>query len=201
MSVPHALLGLLEERSRHGYDLKREYDRRFGAGRPLRFGQVYSTLGRLHRDGRVTVAGVEVAGGRERTAYATTGDGRADLERWLGESVPPAPYLQSVLFTKVVLALLSGRPATEVLDRRQAVLVLLGVPVLAVATALVALRRVVTSPLGVTRQSRVRRAGAARLLPLAIGLVLLALAGVNARAVTGGRWYGAASLLGERHWC
>ncbi len=125
---------------------------------------MYSTLGRLHRDGRVTVAGVEVAGGPERTAYAITGDGRADLERWLGEPVPPAPYLQSVLFTKVVLALLSGRPATEVLDRRQAVLVLLGVPVLAVATALVALRRVVTSPLGVTRQSRVRRAGAARLL-------------------------------------
>jgi DNA-binding PadR family transcriptional regulator len=120
MSAPHVLLGLLEERPRHGYDLKREYDRRFGAGRPLQFGQVYSTLGRLHRDGRVAVAGVEVAEGPERTAYAITRDGIADLERWLGEPVPPAPYLQSVLFTKVMLALLSGRPAAGVLDRQRA---------------------------------------------------------------------------------
>jgi len=78
----------------------------------------------------------------------------------------------------------------------QLALVLLGVPVLAVATGLVALRHIVTSPLGVTRQGRVRRAGAARLLPLGTGLVLLALAGVNARAVTGGRLYGAALLVG-----
>lgn len=120
MSVPHVLLGLLEERPRHGYDLKREYDRRFGTGRPVQFGQVYSTLGRLHRDGRIAVAGVEVADGPERTAYAITSDGVADLESWLDEPVSPAPYLQSVLFTKIVLALLSGRPAAEVLDRQRA---------------------------------------------------------------------------------
>jgi len=78
----------------------------------------------------------------------------------------------------------------------QAVLVLLGAPVLAVATALTALRHVVTTPLGVARQSRVRRAGAARLLPLAAGLVLLALARLSSSAVTSGRWYGVAFLLG-----
>lgn len=120
MSFPHVLLGLLEERPRHGYDLKREYDQRFAAGRAIAAGQVYSTLGRLHRDRRVSVAGVEVAGGPERTAYSITSDGVAELERWLREPEPPAPYLQSALFAKVVLALLSGRPAAEVLDRQRA---------------------------------------------------------------------------------
>ena len=47
MSVPHTLLGLLEEQPRHGYDLKRAYDARFGLDRPLKAGQVYATLGRL----------------------------------------------------------------------------------------------------------------------------------------------------------
>lgn len=119
VSVPHVLLGLLEEQPRHGYDLKREYDRRFATDRPVAVGQVYSTLGRLHRDRRVSVAGVEVADGPERTAYAITDDGVAELERWLREPEAPAPYLQSVLYGKVVLSLLSGRSAAEVLDRQR----------------------------------------------------------------------------------
>jgi hypothetical protein len=43
----------------------------------------------------------------------------AELERWLREPEPPDPHLQSVLFTKVVLALLSGRPAADVLDTQR----------------------------------------------------------------------------------
>src|SRR5438034_5134329 len=36
MSVGFALLGLLEDRPRYGYDLKREYDERFAKARPDR---------------------------------------------------------------------------------------------------------------------------------------------------------------------
>ena len=55
MSVPLTLLGLLEREPSHGYDLKRDYDAFFGRGKPLPFGQVYSTLGRLARDGKVVI--------------------------------------------------------------------------------------------------------------------------------------------------
>ncbi len=44
MTVPIALLGLLEREPSHGYDLKREYDAYFGRDKPLPFGQVYATL-------------------------------------------------------------------------------------------------------------------------------------------------------------
>src|SRR6202007_3236163 len=54
VSVPLTLLGLLEREPSHGYDLKRDYDELFGRGKQLPFGQVYSTLGRLARDGKVT---------------------------------------------------------------------------------------------------------------------------------------------------
>lgn len=120
MSVQHLLLGLLEESSRHGYELKQVYDKRFGWDRPLKFGQVYSTLGRLERYGMVTVEGVEPGDGPNRKVYAITEDGVTDLERWLGEPEEPEAGLSQTLFAKVVLALLSGRDAEGFLSAQRA---------------------------------------------------------------------------------
>jgi DNA-binding PadR family transcriptional regulator len=53
------LLGLLEAGPRHGYDLKRAYDERFGQDRPMHDGEVYSMLSRLLKQGLVEVDGVE----------------------------------------------------------------------------------------------------------------------------------------------
>jgi DNA-binding PadR family transcriptional regulator len=120
MSIGHALLGLLEERPRHGYDLKRLYDERFGVSQPVRFGQVYTTLARLRRDEMVDIAAVEAGGGPDRKLYLITPAGVGDLERWFREPDPPSPYGRSVLFTKTILALMSGRPAHEILDAQRA---------------------------------------------------------------------------------
>jgi DNA-binding PadR family transcriptional regulator len=120
MSVPLALLGLLEREPSHGYDLKRGYDTLFGRGKPLPFGQVYATLGRLARDGKVIAAEVEPGAGPDRRRYIITDDGVSDLESWLAEPVVPEPHLQTVLFVKVVLALMSGRSAERYLDTQRA---------------------------------------------------------------------------------
>ena len=120
VSVPLALLGLLEQSPSHGYDLKRDYDLYFGRGKPLPFGQVYSTLGRLARDGKVVAADSEPGAGPDRKRYVITDDGVSDLETWLSSPVAPEPHLQTVLFVKVVLALMSGRPAEEYLDVQRA---------------------------------------------------------------------------------
>ncbi|MEU1783162.1 PadR family transcriptional regulator [Streptomyces abikoensis] len=120
MSIAHTLLGLLEAGPRHGYDLKRAFDERFGHDRPLHYGQVYSTMSRLLKNGLVEVDGVEAGGGPERKRYAITDAGVTDVEQWLGRPEKPEPYLQSTLYTKVVLALLTGRPADAVLDAQRA---------------------------------------------------------------------------------
>src|SRR2546427_12044899 len=99
MSVAYALLGLLEEESpRHGYDLKRQYDHLFSQTRPVKFAQVYATLGRLARDGRVMLEGEEPGRGPDRKLYAITGTGTSALDEWLLRAVPPEPHIQSVLF-------------------------------------------------------------------------------------------------------
>jgi DNA-binding PadR family transcriptional regulator len=119
MSVRHALLGLLEPSPRHGYELKRLFDGYFAVDRPLAFGQVYATLGRLTRDGEVVVAGVEQGEGPERRRYAITPLGERALASWLREPAEPEPHLQATLFTKVTLAVLTGRSAVDLLDRQR----------------------------------------------------------------------------------
>jgi DNA-binding PadR family transcriptional regulator len=120
MSVPLALLGLLEREPSHGYDLKRDYDEYFGRDKPLPFGQVYATLGRLARDGKVDQGDPEPGDGPERKRYSITDVGRAEFDSWLAEPVEAEPHLQTVLFSKVVLSLMLGRSAEDYLDAQRA---------------------------------------------------------------------------------
>jgi DNA-binding PadR family transcriptional regulator len=120
MSVPLTLLGLLDREPSHGYDLKRDYDTFFGRGRPLSFGQVYATLSRLSRDGKVVVGEVAPGEGPDRKRYVITERGATEVDTWLTEPVEAEPHLQTVLFAKVVLSLMLGRPAAAYLDTQRA---------------------------------------------------------------------------------
>lgn len=123
MSTSHVLLGLLSTGAKHGYELKRAHDQRLPRAKPIAFGQVYATLGRLERDGLVAPTGQDRSGGPDRTSYTITGDGRDSLDRWLGTIEPPAPYVTSSLLAKVMVALLVAdvdRARTYLVAQRQA---------------------------------------------------------------------------------
>ncbi len=113
------MLGLLERGPAHGYDLKARHDQHFGTRR-LALPQVYATLARLQRDGYADALAVERSGGPDRTIYGISGEGRRHLEWWLETPESATPYLQSTVFSKIVLALLSGREAQSVIDSQQA---------------------------------------------------------------------------------
>jgi len=119
MSVSYALLGLLEQEPNHGYELKRQYDEYFGRDKPLPYGQVYSTLSRLVRDGCALAEGTAPGAGPERKLYAITGEGEAVLAAWLATPEAPEPHLQTVLAVKLILALLLRRPADAYLDAQR----------------------------------------------------------------------------------
>lgn len=119
MSVAKALLGLLEVGPSHGYDLKRVHDELLSPGRPLAYGQVYATLARLLKNGLVTVDGLQAGDGPERKRYAITYAGVTDVDSWLSTPESPQDYLQNTLYTKVVLALMSHRSASEILDTQR----------------------------------------------------------------------------------
>jgi DNA-binding PadR family transcriptional regulator len=121
MQSSFVVLGLLAKGGSHGYDLKREHDARFPQAKPLAYGQVYATLGRLLRDGLVEVEGAEAGDGPERTIYRLTESGDTRLRDWMSSVEPPAPYVANVLFAKVVVALLVDESAAGYLaDQRAA---------------------------------------------------------------------------------
>ena len=108
MATAEVILALLRRRPAHGYTIKREHDAWLPDARPLAYGQVYATLGRLERDGLVESVGQDRAGGPDRTSFALTDLGRTALDEWLGQVEPPVPHVSSVLLAKVVVALLAA---------------------------------------------------------------------------------------------
>ncbi len=108
MSTTHALLGVLAARGiSHGYELKREHDRRLLGVKPLAFGQMYTTLARMLRDGYIAEAEHQRVGGPDRVAYRLTPGGHTELVNWLSQAVPPAAYVSAQLFVKVIVALIA----------------------------------------------------------------------------------------------
>lgn len=81
-AVTWVVLGLLEQRPRSGYELKRAIDRTIRHFWAASYGQIYPELGRLEEAG--WIAGEAAArGGRARRVYSLTDSGRAALEGWL----------------------------------------------------------------------------------------------------------------------
>ncbi len=120
MNSSLTLLGLIASESSYGYDLKALYDRLFGMRKPLAFGQVYSTLSRMIRDGYIELVGEESGSGPERKKYGVTASGREHLVDWMFTPDIPSETLQGDLFAKTVIALLVDEDAEQLLDLQRA---------------------------------------------------------------------------------
>ncbi|EPD56133.1 PadR family transcriptional regulator [Streptomyces sp. HGB0020] len=109
MSIRHGLLALLEQGPRYGSRLRTEFEERTGGSWPLNIGQVYTTLGRLERDGMVVHNGEDEAG---RALYALTRTGRTELQDWFTRPVERTSPPRDELAIKLALAV--GAPAVDV---------------------------------------------------------------------------------------
>ena len=109
MSIKHGLLALLSEGPRYGYELRTAFEARTGGAWPLNVGQVYTTLGRLERDGLVTQQGTDDDG---HVYYAINDAGRTELDQWFGQPVERTPPPRDELAIKIALA--SGLPGVDV---------------------------------------------------------------------------------------
>lgn len=128
MSVRQAMLALLEQGPMHGYQLRSEFEQRTGGTWPLNVGQVYTTLGRLERDGLVETVdhgGVDDAdrsvppeptpaatpedapADRGQVTYRLTEAGHTEVAQWfatpVGRSQPPRDELAIKLAIAVTM--------------------------------------------------------------------------------------------------
>ena len=81
MDTRLTLLGLLGAGPGYGYDLKTNWDHWFARTKPLAFGQVYSTLARLLRDGLIVQLGAQAGAGPDRKRYEITTTKRSRRSR------------------------------------------------------------------------------------------------------------------------
>ena len=115
----YALLGLLAHQPHHGYELKNELEQALGGNWEINFGQIYTTLSRLERDGLVTGT-VEAEDGRGKRTYSLTPSGKADLDAWLAEPVEKPRPLRDEFFIKLIIRHLAGYDdASQALARQR----------------------------------------------------------------------------------
>lgn len=117
MSIRSGLLALLEQEPMYGYQLRAQFEARTGATWPLNIGQVYTTLGRLERDGMVAADGQDEAG---HVYYAITGAGRAEVASWFATPVERSTPPRDELAIKLAIAVtVPGVDVQAVIQRQR----------------------------------------------------------------------------------
>lgn len=101
-----AILGLLANGPRSGYDIKKEVEERLSHFWSESFGHIYPMLRRLHGKGFVEKRVEPQDGKPDRKVYSLTVAGREALEAWFAE--PPAPQRPR---NELLLRLFLGRHA------------------------------------------------------------------------------------------
>jgi DNA-binding PadR family transcriptional regulator len=108
LTVRHAVLGLLAQRPRHGYELRAAFEAVAGGAEnwDIKPAQVYTTLARMEKSGLVAEQSIEQDGGPEKRIYAITPEGDRALQAWFAEGTPPE-HQRDEFFLKLMLALIS----------------------------------------------------------------------------------------------
>ena len=109
MSVRHAVLGLLAQRPRHGYELRAAFQALVGGEEnwDVKPAQIYTTLARLEQGGLVAEDSIEQDAGPEKRIYALTPTGRQTLREWFASGTEPE-HQHDEFFLKLMISLVSG---------------------------------------------------------------------------------------------
>lgn len=104
MGIREGILVLLGQGTKHGYQLKRDFEQATGEAWPLNVGQVYTTLQRLERDGLVREGSADADG---RVDYSLTDEGRAEYHDWMQTPEQRSVPSRDEVAMKVLLATVS----------------------------------------------------------------------------------------------
>jgi DNA-binding PadR family transcriptional regulator len=114
MSVRNALLGLLAQRPRHGYDLRAAFEALVGGEDfwDVKPAQIYTTLSRLEEAGLIRQEQIEQDGGPEKHVYALTDAGQGELADWYANGVE-SEHHRDEFYVKLMLSIAAGIAAED----------------------------------------------------------------------------------------
>jgi len=121
MSVRYAVLGLISQKPRHGYETRIAFESLVGGDENwnVKPAQIYTTLDRLEEAGLVECSS-DLGEGQEpsRRVYKITPQGEQALQEWFSSGVAP-DHQRDEFFIKLVIGLASGRAEPERLIQTQ----------------------------------------------------------------------------------
>ena len=101
MSIKHGILALLRDQPGYGYQLRAAFEETTGSTWPVNIGQIYTTLGRLERDGLVAKTGEDAEG---HVVYQITEPGSRELDDWFARPITHSERPRDELAMKLALA-------------------------------------------------------------------------------------------------
>lgn len=114
MAVKHIFLAMLTRQDMHGYDIKTHYDALMLGETVLNFGQVYSTLLRLQRDGLIFLREDSEI---DKKVYAITPAGKEALREWLsGETTDSMVLYDELSYKLAAMELLDAAQFVEIIQ-------------------------------------------------------------------------------------
>ncbi len=123
MSVRYAILGLLAQRPRHGYELKSAFEALAGGAESwdVKPAQVYTTLERLEEAQLVAQETVAQEAGPEKRIYSLTEQGQQALQEWFKSGIA-VEHQRDEFFIKLMICLASeqGDPRQVIQTQRVA---------------------------------------------------------------------------------
>ena len=100
MSLPHALLGLINYQPTTGYELKATFNKSIHFFWNATLPQIYRTLNQMEKKGWLTLTVEHQDGKPSRKIYHITKSGQREFKRWLAEP-PKIPQLRNDMLIKV----------------------------------------------------------------------------------------------------
>lgn len=87
MSTKHAILGLLNGRPMHGYEIKKEFEKSVSYIWSINVGQLYTLLKKMEEDMEIVKKEVPQENKRDIIVYEITDKGKSELQKWLSSPI------------------------------------------------------------------------------------------------------------------
>jgi DNA-binding PadR family transcriptional regulator len=120
LPVRHAILGLLAQRPRYGYELRAALVAVVGGEQnwDVKPAQIYTTFARLEQANLIVEERVEQDAGPEKRIYDITPAGRGELDKWFASGVQ-REHQRDEVYIKLMIAMASGVAEPYALLRTQ----------------------------------------------------------------------------------
>lgn len=118
MSTRYAILGLLSQKSMHGYELKKEFEQSVSFIWSINIGQLYTLLKKMEEDKAIVKETVCQENRPDKLVYQITDKGKEELQSWLCAPVVRKSTKDEFFLKMMFLRQVDTKEARKIVDEQ-----------------------------------------------------------------------------------